>query len=88
MHTGRIAFSQLIDFLPKRKFDKCARRYRGNYRTRTFSCFDQYLCMAFAQIFPLLFFMISKFLNERYFSFCNSLLTVSENSCRSSCIPH
>jgi len=50
MYTGRIVFSQLIDFLPKRDFDKCVRRYRGNYRTRTFSCFDQYLCMAFAQI--------------------------------------
>ena len=50
MHTGRIVFSQLIDFLPKREFHKCVRRYRGDYRTRTFSCFDQYLCMAFAQI--------------------------------------
>jgi hypothetical protein len=50
MHTGRIVFSQLMDFLPKRQFDKCARRYRGDYRTKTFSCFDQYLCMAFAQI--------------------------------------
>ena len=50
MHTGRLVFSQLIDFLPKREFHKCVRRYHGNYRTRTFSCFDQYLCMAFAQI--------------------------------------
>jgi transposase len=50
MHTGRIVFSQLMDFLPKKQFDKCARRYRGDYRTKTFSCFDQYLCMAFAQI--------------------------------------
>jgi transposase len=50
MHAGRILFSQLIDFLPKRQFDKCVRRYRGNHRVKTFSCFDQYLCMAFAQI--------------------------------------
>lgn len=50
MHTGRIIFSQLLDFLPKKQFDKCVRRYRGNYRVKTFSCFDQYLCMAFAQI--------------------------------------
>jgi transposase len=50
MHTGRIVFSQLIDFLPKREFDKCVRRYQGDYRIRIFSCFDQYLCMAFAQI--------------------------------------
>ena len=50
MYTGRIVFSQLIDFLPKRKFDECVRRYRGNYRIRTFCCYAQYLCMAFAQI--------------------------------------
>jgi transposase len=50
MNTGRIVFSQLIDFLPKKQFDRCVRRYQGNRRTKTFSCFDQYLCMAFAQI--------------------------------------
>jgi len=50
MHTGRIVFSQLLDFLPKKQLEKCVRRYRGNYKTRTFSCLDQYLCMAFAQI--------------------------------------
>lgn len=50
MHTGRTVFSQLLDFLPKHQFDVCVRRYRGNHRVRTFSCFDQYLCMMFAQI--------------------------------------
>jgi hypothetical protein len=50
MHTGRAVFSQLLDFLPKKQFDRCVRRYHGNPRTKTFSCFDQYLCMAFAQI--------------------------------------
>jgi transposase len=50
VHTGRIVFSQLLDFLPKKQFDKCVRRYKGNYRIKTFSCFDQFLCMAFAQI--------------------------------------
>jgi len=50
MHAGRIVFSQLLDFLPKKRFDRCVRRYRGNHRIKTFSCFDQYLCMAFAQI--------------------------------------
>lgn len=50
MHTGRTLFSQLLDFLPKHTFDQCVRRYRGNHRIRTFSCFDQYLCMVFAQI--------------------------------------
>ena len=50
MHTGRTVFSQLLDFLPKHQFDRCVLRYRGNHRIRTFSCFDQYLCMMFAQI--------------------------------------
>jgi len=50
MYTGRIVFSQLLDFLPKKQFDRCVRRYHGNHRIKTFSCFDQYLCMAFAQI--------------------------------------
>ncbi|MCH8844929.1 MAG: DUF4372 domain-containing protein [SAR324 cluster bacterium] len=50
MYTGRIVFSQLMDFLPKREFDSCVRQYGGNYRTRRFSCFDQFLCMTFAQI--------------------------------------
>ena len=50
MHTGRIIFSQLMDFLPKRDFDKCVRRYGGNYRTRKISCFDHFLCMTFAKI--------------------------------------
>jgi len=50
MHTGQNVFSQLLDFLPKKQFDRCVRRYHGNHRIKTFSCFDQYLCMAFAQI--------------------------------------
>ena len=50
MHAGRIIFSQLLDFLPKKQFDRCVRRYHGDHRIKTFSCFDQYLCMAFAQI--------------------------------------
>jgi len=50
MYTGRIVFSQLMDFLPKKQFDRCVRRHQGNHRIKTFSCFDQYLCMAFAQI--------------------------------------
>jgi hypothetical protein len=50
MHVGRIVFSQLLDFLPKKQFDGCVQRYHGNHRVKTFSCFDQYLCMAFAQI--------------------------------------
>ena len=50
MHTGRLVFAQLMDFLPRSDFNRCVRRYRGHYRTRGFSCFDQFLCMAFAQL--------------------------------------
>jgi hypothetical protein len=48
MHTGRIVFSQLLDFLPRHDFNRCVRRYQGNYRVRDFSCLDQFLCLAFA----------------------------------------
>lgn len=50
MHTGRIVFAQVMDFLPIRKLSQCVHRYRGHYRVRRFSCLDQFLCMAFAQL--------------------------------------
>ena len=50
MHQGTTIFAQIMDFLPKHKFRKCVDRYSGNYRTRSFSCFDQFMCMAFAQL--------------------------------------
>ena len=50
MHTGRIVFAQLMDFLPKHRFHGCVQRYQGDRRVRRFSCLDQFLCMAFAQL--------------------------------------
>lgn len=50
MHSGKFLFAQLMAFLPMRDFDRCVRNYRGNYRTRKFSCLDQFLSMAFAQL--------------------------------------
>lgn len=50
MNTGRIIFSQLMDFLPMHQFRQCVERYHGNRRIRSFSCLDQFLCMAFAQL--------------------------------------
>ena len=50
MNQGHIIFSQVIDFLPKKKFRQCVNRYNGNYRVRSFTCYDQFLCMAFAQL--------------------------------------
>jgi len=50
MNQGQTIFSQVIDFLPKKKFWQCVNRYYGNHRTRSFTCYDQFLCMAFAQL--------------------------------------
>jgi len=50
MNTGRTVFSQIMDFLPLREFRKCFKRYRGNHKVQKFSCLDQFLCMAFAQL--------------------------------------
>lgn len=50
MNRGQTVFSQVIDFLPQNKFRKCVNRYSGNYRVRSFTCYNQLLCMAFAQL--------------------------------------
>jgi hypothetical protein len=50
MNQGQTVFSQVMDFLPKKKFRQCVNRYQGNCRIRSFSCFDQFLSMAFAQL--------------------------------------
>jgi hypothetical protein len=50
MNQGSTIFSQIMGFLPKHKFRQCVSRYKGNYRVRSFTCFDQFLCMAFAQL--------------------------------------
>jgi len=50
MNGNRTLFSQIMDYLPLSDFRRCIKRYRGNYRVRTFSCLDQFFCMAFAQL--------------------------------------
>ncbi|MGB8275061.1 MAG: IS4 family transposase [Alphaproteobacteria bacterium] len=50
MNAGRIVFAQLMDFLPAHEFRRCVQRYDGDRRVRTFTCLDQFLCMAFAQL--------------------------------------
>lgn len=50
MKNERTVFSQIMDFIPRHQFKACVNRYSGNYRTKSFSCFDQYLTMAFAQL--------------------------------------
>src|SRR5258705_5505004 len=50
MHTGRFVFSELISHLPHKEFQKCVTLYDGDCHQRRFSCWDQYLAMAFAQL--------------------------------------
>ncbi len=50
MNLGRTVFSQLLDFLPDREFRRCVAHYHGDARFRGFSCWDQFLAMAFAQL--------------------------------------
>lgn len=50
MHTGRFVFAQLMDHFPPYEFQKCVARYDGNFKFRGFSCLDQFLCLAFAQL--------------------------------------
>jgi hypothetical protein len=50
MNAGKTVFAQILEHLPRYEFDKCVRKYKGNHRVRKFSCYDQFLCLAFAQI--------------------------------------
>src|SRR5436305_3510283 len=50
MNTGRTVFSQLMDFFPFPEFRHCVERYQGDYKVQSFSCLDQFLCLAFAQL--------------------------------------
>jgi hypothetical protein len=50
MNVGQTVFAQLMDFVPAYQFRKCVARYRGEYKVQAFSCWNQYLCMAFAQL--------------------------------------
>lgn len=50
MNSGKSIFAQLMDFLPSKSFRRCVKRYQGDYKLKSFSCWDQYLCMAFAQL--------------------------------------
>lgn len=50
MNLGRTVFSQLLDFVPTYQFQACVDRYQGNRYIKDFSCWDQFLCLAFAQL--------------------------------------
>jgi hypothetical protein len=50
MNSGSTIFSQVMSFAPHYEFQKCVKKYQGNYKVKDFSCWDQFLCMAFAQL--------------------------------------
>jgi hypothetical protein len=50
MHTGPTVFKQLLQHLPRYEFNLCTQRYRGEYWAKSFSTFDQFLCLAYAQM--------------------------------------
>ena len=47
---SQTVLAQIISFLPKREFRRCVQRYEGDRNTRTFSCWDQFVCMLVAQL--------------------------------------
>lgn len=50
MNQGKYIFAQLTDFLPRRVFDRIVDKYDGNKRVRSFTCWNQMLCMVFGQL--------------------------------------
>jgi hypothetical protein len=50
MNSGKTVFSQIVEHVPRYEFDKSVKRYQGHYRHHRFSCCDQFLCLAFAQL--------------------------------------
>ena len=50
MNKGKTIFSQIMSLIPEREFKTCVERYKGNYRTREFTCRDQFLVMSYAQL--------------------------------------
>jgi transposase len=50
MHAGKLMFAQLMEHLPEKTFGRCVARYGGNHKVHRFTCQDQFLCMAFAQL--------------------------------------
>lgn len=50
MNQGQTVLSQIIAFISKYEFEKCVKRYNGNHRVRSFTCWEQYIVMSFAQL--------------------------------------
>ena len=50
MNAGKTVFAQVLEHLPRYEFDKFVKKYEGNHRVRRFPCYDQFLCLAYAQL--------------------------------------
>jgi IS4 transposase len=50
MYAGKLVFAQLTDLIHPEQFRRCVRRYDGEYKVKTFSCWSQFVCMAFGQL--------------------------------------
>jgi hypothetical protein len=50
MHRGKFVLAQLLERIHPEQFRRCVARYQGDYKVRRFSCWDQFLCLAFAQL--------------------------------------
>ena len=50
MHQGKLVFAQLMAHLPLSTFRRCVAAHRGEHKVQDFSCLDQFLAMAFAQL--------------------------------------
>jgi len=50
MYAGKLVFAQVMGHLPLHTFRRYVARHRGEHKVKRFSCLDQYLCMAFAQL--------------------------------------
>ena len=50
MNEGKLVFAQLMQHLPLTSFHRCVQRYAGEHKVKSFSCMDQFRCMAFAQL--------------------------------------
>jgi hypothetical protein len=50
MYSGKYVFSQIVSFIPRYEFEKCVKRYEGDYRVRELSCWDQFLQLFYGQL--------------------------------------
>lgn len=50
MNQGQTIFAQIMDYIPRHSFRKCVQKYNGNYKVHSFSCWEQFIVMAFAQL--------------------------------------